>query len=85
MTCPNCARRVKAALLLAVLEGRISPDTFVEASAHITTTKEPAMHAHLTIVNGDIGIEEEEWEVVEFPTETPAETPAEAPAEPVPA
>lgn len=85
MTCNNCARADRAAILYAAIHGWITD----EQHTHLyNLTKENNMygtypHHHITPTLGDIGIEEEEWEVL--PTETPAEVPTEAPSEPVPA
>ena len=85
MTCPTCGRHIRAELLAAAGHHLITVDAFTSALTHIDTTQEHTMHARLVFnpVSGDIGIEEETWEVVDVPTETPAEVPV--PSEPVPA
>ena len=85
MTCPTCGRHIRAELLDAAAHHLITVDAFTSALTHIDTTQEHTMHARLIFnpVNGDIGIEEEEQEVL--PDHVPAETPVEAPAVPVPA
>lgn len=84
MTCPTCGRRIRAQLVLGLMAHRITADTFLRLDAAIP--KEHDM-THLTLIisptAGDIGIEEEEWEVL--PTQAPVEAPVEVPSEPVPA
>lgn len=89
MTCPLCAHTLAHALDLHVQAGHITHQLRDLTLASIDTTQEHDMHIiKVKIagpVAGDIGEEQEEWEV--FPEHTPAEAPVEAPApsEPVPA
>lgn len=85
MTCPHCARQVRCDLRWLYGHHLITDAAFVTAYRHTDPTKEHDMHARLIFnpVNGDIGIEEETWEVL--PDHVPAEAPVEVPSEPVPA
>lgn len=84
MTCPVCGRRVRVLAISAVKAHRITPDTL--ARIYAATLKENDMR-HLTLIinptAGDIGEDQEEWEVIPVPTEVPTEVPT--PSEPVPA
>ena len=84
MTCPVCGRRVRALAISAVKAHRITPSAATRI--YIDSLKEYDM-PHLTLIIsptfGDIGEDQEEWEVIPVPTEVPAEVPA--PSEPVPA
>ena len=88
MTCPICAVILANALDLHTQAGHITPELRALTLAAIDTTKEHDMHiSKIKLagpIAGDIGEEQEEWEV--FPTHTPAEAPVEAPAPaPIPA
>lgn len=86
MTRHNCGHAIRAQLLLLCRDHHITPETL--AHLYTETLKENAMHLHLvhnlpTPTAGDIGEDQEEWEVV--PTHQPVEAPVETPAVPVPA
>lgn len=85
MTCPICAAILARALDLHTQAGHITPELRDLTLAAIDTTKEHDMHINKIRfggpIAGDIGEEQEEWEVL--PTHT--ESPVEVPSEPVPA
>ena len=88
MTCPICAALLARALDLHAQAGHITPQLRALTLAAIDTTKEHDMHITKAKfggpIAGDIGEEQEEWEV--FPEHVPAETPVESPAPaPIPA
>lgn len=71
--------------MLAAVRGHITDQQLT--AGYALTLKENDMHLRLITrpTFGDIGIEEEEWEVVPLETETPAPVEAPVPSAPVPA